>query len=232
MVKTIREALESLADEKYRIFSSKLIPNINNILGVRLPELRRMAKRLVKHGGEEYLAATGLIYYEEIMLQGMIIGYLRMSWKEKAKYVSEFIPRINNWGVCDSFCAGLKFEEHEKEDVWMFLQPYLKSDKACEIRFAVVMLLGHFVDERYVGQAFSTFDRITHDDYYVKMAVAWAVSIYCRDLPEQGMLYLKNNKLDDLTHNKAIQKITESRAVHDETKHAVRAMKRKAVKKR
>ena len=223
----IRRELESLADEKYRIFSSKLIPNINNVLGVRLPELRKVAKRLAKVGYERYLAATGLVYFEEIMLQGLIIGYLNIEWKGKMKYVVEFVPKINNWSVCDSFCTGLKFSKNDKDDVWKFLQPYLKSKEAYEIRFAVVMLLFHFVDEKYAKRAFVVFNRIKHDDYYVKMAVAWAVSIYYRDLPETSMPYLKSNKLDDWTHNKAIQKITESLAISDEAKKIVRSLKRK-----
>lgn len=140
MEKIIRKELESIADEKYRMFSSKLIPNVNNILGVRLPALRKIAKRLAKDGCEKYLEATKLIYFEETMLQGMVIGYLDKEWKDKAVYVADFIPKIDNWSVCDSFCAGLKFDESKKDDVWNFLQPYLKSEAAYEIRFAVVML--------------------------------------------------------------------------------------------
>jgi 3-methyladenine DNA glycosylase AlkD len=226
----IRKELENIADEKYRVFSSKLIPHINNVLGVRLPELRKIAKRLVKNDYQEYLAVTELIYFEEIMLQGMIIGYLNTEWEDKARHIIEFVPKIDNWSVCDSFCTGLKIDEENKNEVWKFLQPYLKSKKAYEIRFAVVMLLFHFVDRKYAKHAFAAFNRIKHDNYYVKMAVAWAVSIYYRDLPEISLPYLKNNKLDDWTHNKAIQKITESLAVDDETKNAIRSMKRKAVK--
>jgi len=226
----IRRELESIADEKYRVFSSKLIPNIDNVLGVRLPELRKIAKRLAKYNYQEYLAATELIYFEEIMLQGIIIGYLNVRWEDKVKHIIGFIPKIDNWSVCDSFCTGLKFDEKNKNEVWKFLQSYLKSKKAYEIRFAVVMLLFHFVDERYAKHAFTAFNRIKHDDYYVKMAVAWAVSIYFRDLPEISLPYLKNNNLDDWTHNKAIQKISESLAIDDETKNAIRKKKRKAVK--
>jgi len=226
----IRRELESIADEKYRVFSSKLIPNVDNVLGVRLPELRKIAKRLVKDNYQEYLAATELIYFEEIMLQGIIIGYLNVKWEDKVKHIIGFIPKIDNWSVCDSFCTGLKFNEKNKNEVWKFLQPYLKSKKAYEIRFAVVMLLFHFVDEKHAKHAFTAFNRIKHDDYYVKMAVAWAVSIYYRDLPEISLPYLKNNKLDDWTHNKAIQKISESLAIDDEAKNIIRKMKRKIVK--
>jgi len=110
----IRRELESIADEKYRVFSSKLIPNIDNVLGVRLPELRKIAKRLAKDNYQEYLAATELIYFEEIMLQGIIIGYLNVEWEDKVKHIIGFIPKIDNWSVCDSFCTGLKFDEKNK----------------------------------------------------------------------------------------------------------------------
>lgn len=226
MKKAIRAELENSADEKYRIFSSKLIPTINNVLGVRLPELRKIAKRLAKDAYREYLPIADPIYFEEVMLQGMIIGYLNLEWKYKAEYIAEFVPKIDNWSVCDSFCTGLKFDKTSKNDVWEFLQPYLKSLSAYEIRFAVVMLLFHFVDRGYAKRAFSAFDRIKHDDYYVKMAVAWAVSIYYRDLPELTLPYLQNNKLDNWTYNKAIQKITESLAVSHEAKKLIRSMKR------
>ena len=229
-MKIIRKELETLVDEKYREFSSKLIPNINNVLGVRLPALRKIAKRLALEDYEPYLVETDLIYFEEIMLQGMIIGYLNTSWKDKTKYIAQFVPRIDNWSVCDSFCTGLKFDEKDKEDVWLFLQPYLKSKEAYEIRFAVVMLLFNFVDKQYTTKVFSAFNKIRHDNYYVKMSVAWAVSIYFRDLPEATMPYLRNNKLDNWTYNKALQKITESLAVDYKTKNTIRSMKRKPYK--
>lgn len=230
MQKAIRKELEELAEEKYREFSSKLIPNINNVLGVRLPKLRKIAKRLAKGDYEKYLLITELIYFEETMLQGMVIGYLDMPWADKQLYVSRFVPKIDNWSVCDSFCSGLKFNENEKEEVWNFLQPYLRSDEAYEIRFAIVMLLFYFVDVKYIKQALFALDQIRHDDYYVKMAVAWAVSIYYRDLPAITMDYLKTNSLDDWTYNKALQKITESLAVDSNTKDIIRSMKRSPTK--
>lgn len=227
MKKLIRTELENLADEKYRMFSSKLIPNINNVLGVRLPELRKIAKCLAKSNYEEYLSITDTIYFEEIMLQGMTIGYLNMDWGAKEQYITEFVPKIDNWSVCDSFCSGLKFNEVSKDDVWKFLEPYLKSREVYEIRFAVVMLLFHFIDAKYAKRAFAALNRINQDDYYAKMAMAWAVSIYYRDLSKITLPYLQNNKLDDWTHNKSIQKITESLTVTDEAKKIIRSMKRK-----
>ncbi len=121
---------------------------------------------------------------------------------------------------------GLKFEEEDRGVVWEFLQPYLISKNAYEIRFAVVMLLSYFVFEDYIDRAFVAFERISHDDYYVKMAVAWAVSIYFRDMPNATMPYLVDSGLDDWTYNKALQKIGESLAVDKDTKTIIRQMRR------
>lgn len=230
MENKIRKELESLAEEKYRIFSSSLIPNIDNVLGVRLPALRKIGKRLAKTDCEAYLSNDNLSYFEEVMLQGMIIGYLGSTWIDKEKFISQFIPRINNWSVCDSFCSGLKFQESEKDNVWKFVCSYLKSEKTYDIRFAVVMLLFYFPEEKYAKHAFDAFDKIRHEDYYVRMAVAWAVSIYYRELPETTMTYLNNNELDDWTYNKALQKITESLTIDVESKKLIRSMKRKVKK--
>lgn len=230
MENNIRKELESLAEEKYRLFSSSLIPNIDNVLGVRLPVLRKIAKRLAKTDYEMYLSNGNLIYFEEVMLQGMIIGYLESAWIDKERFISQFIPRINNWSVCDSFCSGLKFRESEKDAVWKFVRSYLQSEKTYDIRFAVVMLLFYFPEEKYAKQTFKAFDKIRHEDYYVRMSVAWAVSIYYRELPEMTMTYLHHNKLDDWTYNKALQKITESLTIDAETKKLIRSMKRKTKK--
>ena len=227
MREKIRKELEIIAEENYRIFAAKLIPNIDNLLGVRLPKLRKIAKKIVQLDYEYYLAMDNPLYFEEVMLQGMIIGEIKLPWTERSRYVKQFISKIDNWSVCDSFCCGLKFEVSEKELVWQFLQPYFASDKPYDIRFAVVMLLFYFVDDEYAQKAFTLFDQIKNDDYYVKMAVAWAISIYFRELPTLTMSYLQKNQLDDWIYNKALQKITESLKVDSSTKIIIRSMKRK-----
>lgn len=227
MREKIRKELEIIAEENYRIFAAKLIPNIDNLLGVRLPKLRKIAKKIVQLDYDYYLAMDNHLYFEEVMLQGMIIGEIKLPWTERSCYVKQFISKIDNWSVCDSFCCGLEFEVSEKELVWQFLQPYFASDKPYDIRFAVVMLLFYFVDDEYAQKAFTLFDQIKNDDYYVKMAVAWAISIYFREFPTLTMSYLQKNQLDDWIYNKALQKITESLKVDSSTKIIIRSMKRK-----
>lgn len=224
----IRERLESLAEPDFQQFASKLIPNIDagRVLGVRLPKLRKLAKEIVKGDWRGYLEAAEENSLEEIMLQGMVIGCAKAELWEILEYVKAFIPKIDNWSVCDSFCAGLKLPKKYPKEMWDFIVPYLKEDRAYCIRFGVVMLLDYYVDKEHVQEALVLLEQITHEDYYVKMAVAWAVSIYYIKLPEETMGFLKENRLDDFTYNKALQKITESLRIEKETKQLIRSMKR------
>ncbi|RAV22826.1 DNA alkylation repair protein [Paenibacillus contaminans] len=223
----MKEQLLDLADENYRKFSASLIPNINNVLGVRLPELRKIARKIAAGDWRNYLAQADSDYFEEIMLQGMVIGYAKSDIEEILRYTADFIPKIDNWSVCDSFCAGLKFTIPHRERVWAFLQPYLRSSQEYEIRFGVVMLLDFYIDAEYMKRVFQLLDEAKHEGYYVKMAVAWALSICYVKLPEPTLAYLQSNTLDDFTFNKALQKITESYRVDPEAKKMIRGMKRK-----
>ena len=174
-----------------------------------------------------YLETAQDDYFEEIMLQGMVIGSLKIEIEEMLSQVTKFVPKINNWSVCDSFCIGLKITKQDQERVWEFIQSYLDSDQPFEIRFGVVMLLSYYLETDYIDRVLNRLENINHGDYYVKMAVAWAVSASYVKFPDQTMEFLKTNRLDDFTYNKALQKMTESRRLDQDTKKCIREMKRK-----
>ncbi len=226
MEHTIREQLNEMAEEQYRLFTSSLTPGKENILGIRLPILRKFAKTLLKGDWRVSLNKIADDTMEEAMLQGMIIGGCNADACEKLKLAAAFIPKIDCWSVCDSFCGGLKIAVTHPEKVWEFIQPYLNSDKEYEIRFGVVMLL-YYLSPEYALKAFAHFDHIKHEGYYVKMAVAWVLSMYYVNLPELTMEYLQNNALDTFTYNKTLQKIVESLRVDKDTKALIKGMKRK-----
>ena len=227
MNEKIREELLKLSEEKYREFSSRLIPGVDNILGVRLLYLRKIAKSIAKKDWREYLKSANNTYFEDVMLQGMVIGYVKDSnIEEILVYIKNFIPKINNWSVCDSFCSGLKITNKNKEIVWEFLKKYLSSEKEYEVRFAVVMLLNYYIDEEYIRKVLKELDKVNHDGYYVKMAVAWAVSMCYVKFEDITLEYLNNNNLDDFTYNKSLQKICESLKVDNERKALIKSMKR------
>lgn len=223
----IREQLFELSDEKYQRFQRKLCPDTDNIIGVRIPSLRKLAKEIAKGDWREYLKVAEDEYYEEAMLQGMVIGYSKADITEMLNYIQDFIPKINNWAVCDSFCSGLKYTKKNKDTLWEIINTYLHSKKEFEIRFAVVMLLGYYIEEKYIDKVLLLLDKVKHEGYYVKMAVAWTISICYIKFPGQTMKYLNTNSLDNFTYNKSLQKITESLRVDKETKVLIKGMKRK-----
>jgi 3-methyladenine DNA glycosylase AlkD len=223
----IRAQLIEQADLKYQAFSSRLLPSISNILGVRLPHLRKIALKISKDDWRGYLQAAPNEYYEEVMLQGMLIGYAKVDFDEVLAYISAFTPQIDNWAICDSFCAGLKITKQNKEGMYLFLQDYLASDKEFDLRFAAVMLLNYYVEEEYIEKVLIHLDMIKHEAYYVKMAVAWAIATCYTKHPEPTLRYLRANTLDDFTYNKALQKIVESLQIDSETKELIRGLRRK-----
>lgn len=227
----IRQELIKLADDKYRSFHSNLCPGVENILGVRLPLLRKIAKSLSKEEDYyNYLNNGDTKYYEEIMIEGLIIGYLKTDNENRFNYIRNFIPKIDNWAICDSFCNNLKFTKENMNEVWNFILPYTSSENEFDIRFAIVMMLNFYIIEDYIDDVLNTLNNINHDGYYVKMAVAWAVSYAYIDFPQKTLAFLKNNNLDNFTYNKSLQKIIESTRVSKEDKDLMRSLKKNNVK--
>ena len=227
MKQKIKEKLLELSDLKYKEFHSGLCPGIDNIIGVRVPILRNYAKELAKqYEIEELFKQIDHQYYEEIMLQGMLIGLEKEDFKRILNHIEKFVPKIDNWAVCDVFCAGLKITKKYKEEMWEFLQRYLHSDKEFELRFAIVMILDFYIEDDYLERIFRIFDGISSQAYYVQMAVAWAISICLIKFFDQTLNYMQLAKLDNFTYNKALQKAIESYRITDEQKNILRSVKR------
>lgn len=226
---SILKDIKNLADAEYKDFHSGLCPGTNGILGVRVPILRKYAKELADENWQENYLNIGNEYYEEIMLQGMILGLAKMKLEDRLHYLEEFIPKIDNWAICDITCSGLKFVNKNREAVYEFLQKYLNSDKEFELRFTIVMLLDYYIIDSYVDRVIQILDGIKHTEYYyVKMAIAWTLSVIYVKYPDKALEYLKHdNNLDDDTYNKTLQKIIESNRVKKNEKNRLKKMKRK-----
>ncbi len=229
-MESVRKQLIRMADAEYREFSSALVPEETHMLGVRLPELRKLAKSIAKEDWKSFLRNAGDTFFEEVMLQGMVIGYLQTDIEEQLTYVADFVPKIRNWSICDSFCAGLKCAKKHPERVWSFLKPYFSSVKEFELRFGLVMALNYFVDTTYIDAVFSEIAKVELKTYYAQMAAAWALSVCFVGFPEKTMEFLKQGRLDPFTYQKTLSKIIESNRVDSETKQKIRDLK-KATKK-
>ena len=227
MKQKIKQELIELQDKKYQEFHGGLCPGTENIIGVRVPILRNYAKELLKKYEFSYLINNiDNEYYEEIMLQGILIGLAKEDFKTILAHIENFIPKIDNWAVCDSFCAGLKITKKHEQEMWEVLQKYLRANKEFEIRFGIVMILDYYIEEPYLKRDFKIFDQIKSTEYYVQMAVAWAISICLIKYYEETIAYLKKSKLDKFTYNKALQKAMESYRITPEQKQELRNMKK------
>lgn len=226
MENKIRQDLFAMQDLKYKEFHGSLCPDMDNIIGVRIPKLREYAKELYKSNNLEDIKIEDK-YYEELVIQGMLVGFqTKAPIKEVIKQVKEFVPKINSWAVCDTFCAGLKITKKYQTEMFKVIKEYLKSKQEYEVRFAIVMLLDYYINDQYIAQVLQILNNISLDKYYVQMANAWAVSICLIKYYNKTLEFLKTTKIDDFTYNKGIQKAIESYRITKEQKDYLRTLKR------
>lgn len=173
-MKTLRARLQSEAEPRYRDFTARLIPRQCRLLGVRLPKLRALAKQLAQQGIWR-LPTPADAYMEELMLRGMVIGYVRgVAPAALLAELEHFVPLIANWSVCDSCCATYAFARRNREAVWEWLRQYWASEDEFKARFGVVMLLNHFCrDAGWASRVAAALPAVPARGYYAEMAVAW-----------------------------------------------------------
>lgn len=225
----IKQELQSLVDSEYAKFNQKLCPDTKRqMLGIRVPALRKLAQKIAKEENwQEILNQADDTYFEEVLLQGLVIGYAKIEIDEKLEYIKWFVPKIDSWAISDTFCPTLKIKPKDLAKVWNFILPYLNSKEEFDVRFAVIMMLDYYITEEYVDQVLEKLDQISHEGYYVKMAVAWTICEIGIKFNEKAMQYLRNeNHLDKFTFNKALQKMRESYRIDKEQKEILKQMKR------
>ena len=222
IVNEIEKELFSLADEKYRDFSASLIPAVdkNNVIGVRTPELRKLAKTLAKdERTAEFLSALPHKYQEENALHGYIIS-LEKDFDTAVSEIERFLPFIDNWAVCDT--TSPKVFAKNKPALLEYIKKWLRSDRTYTVRFGVGMLMQHFLDEAFESEQMTLVADIRSEEYYVKMMQAWYFATALAKQYEAAFEIIRDKKLDKWTHNKAIQKAVESRRITDEQKALLR----------
>ena len=182
------------------------------MLGIRIPILRKLAKDILKENidWKDFLNNDPK-YFEETILQGLLIAYSKINFQEKMELVKNFVPKIDSWEICDTFVPTLKIEEKNLNEFWGFILPYTKSNKEFEVRFSIISMLDYFLNEEYVDEVIKVLDKISHDGYYVKMGIAWVLAEIGIKYNNKLMKYLKGkNNLDKFTFNKTLQKMIES----------------------
>lgn len=222
----ILEKLAPLAESGYRAFIQKTVPTHNEILGVRAPHLKKLAREVLKSDFREFLETAPDGILEVYFLKAAAVGGGKMEREERFERIREFLPKIDNWAVCDSLMGWLDPAPAERSAWFEFLSPFFEDGREFFARFAAVMMI-HYSDPEWIGPALSGLARVRQQDYYARMGVAWALSHLYVGFPKEVEALLKSEALDTWTHNKTIQKVIESFRVDDDSKAALRALKRR-----
>ncbi|MBR3002554.1 MAG: DNA alkylation repair protein [Clostridia bacterium] len=218
--------LKTLQDKKYKEFHSSLVLNSKyEMIGVRVPIMRDIAKIIAKSNKEEFLKYAQDDYYEEIMIQGLVISHIK---DEKQFYSSfkKYIKKIDNWALCDTFCSSIKIvkkyeEKYFKEAIKMAL-----NKEEFISRIGLVIILDHFVTSNNLTVIFDTLNKIQSNKFYINMAEAWLICEMYIKFPERTKEFLKKNELNQFTQNKAISKIHDSYRVNKEEKELLNNFRR------
>lgn len=221
----IKTELFQLQDEAYRDFQGKLIPTIerDTIIGVRTPELRKLAKKLVKRDDvDEFLAVLPHLYFDENQLHAFLISEMK-DFGRCMDNVCRFLPYVDNWATCDQLSPGI-FKKYRQE-LLPYIREWIGSERVYTVRFAVGMLMQHFLDQDFDLAYPELVAGIQTEEYYINMMVAWYFATALAKQYEAVLPYIEGKRLDNWTHNKAIQKSIESRRITPEQKAYLRSLK-------
>ena len=221
----IRDKLFTLQDKKYRDFQSKLIPTIaiDNVIGVRTPDLRKYAKELLKRKDiKDFLNVLPHKYFDENQLHAFIVSEIK-DFGLCIQEVSRFLSFVDNWATCDQMSPKI-FKKYHSE-LLKYIKEWLSSDKTYVVRFAIGMLMEHFLNEDFDIAYPERIAKIKSDEYYVNMMIAWYFATALAKQYNLVLPFIENKRLDSWTHNKTIQKAVESNRITEEQKAYLKKLK-------
>lgn len=214
----IKKILFQNADKKYAEFQRRIIPNIEpeSIIGVRTPMLRKIAREFAKTDEyERFLDDLPHKYFEENQIHIFVLSEMK-DFDKCLPRVEKFLPFVNNWATSDQLSPKI-FRKHRRE-LLVNIEKWLKSNKPYTVRFAVGMLMEHFLDEDFSPEYLEKVAKVRSNEYYVKMMVAWYFATALTKQWDEAVKIIEAKKLDAWTHNKAIQKARESYRISKERK--------------
>lgn len=222
---TIQEKLFALQDLNYRQFQAKLMPTVDpeQIIGVRMPALRKLAKELKGTAeAEAFLAALPHRYYDENNLHGLLLC-ARSGYEETVAGLEDFLPHVDNWAICD-LLSPRAFRSHPPQ-LPEQIRRWLDSGDTYTVRFGLEMLMSFYLDECFRPEYLDWAAEVKSEEYYVRMMVAWYFATALAKQYDAALPYLTGRRLEQWTHNKTIQKAVESYRITPEQKDALRALR-------
>lgn len=215
---SILERLFALQDLPYKAFQCRLMPTVNPdaVIGVRTPELRRLAKAVMKEdGAADFLSHLPHGYYEENNLHAFLIEQIR-DYDDCIAALDRFLPYVDNWATCDMM-RPVCFARHT-DALMPQIRLWLSSPHTYTVRFALGMLMTHYLDEHFTPEILETAAEVTSGEYYINMMIAWFFATALAKQYNSAAAYIEQNRLPVWVHNKAIQKAIESNRIPKETK--------------
>jgi len=224
---SIKEKLFKLQDKEYRKIQVKTITNIDpdTIIGVRTPELKKLANEMFKSGNyKSFIEDLPHKYFDENQLHAFIISKIK-NYDECLNEFNKFLPYIDNWATCDQSCPNAFKKNSDK--LIKEIKVWIKSKKTYTIRFGISMLMRNYLDDNYKEEYLGLVSKIRSNEYYVNMMIAWFFATALAKRYDDTIKYIENEKLDRWTHNKTIQKAIESYRITIEQKEYLRILKKK-----
>ncbi len=221
----IRVRLFALRDQPYGEFQKKLIPTVDpfRFIGVRTPDLRKLAKEMAKNGeAEAFIKKLPHWYFDENQLHAFLISGEK-DFSRCIALLEAFLPYVDNWATCDQMSPGI-FKKHRSE-LLPYIQKWLQSDHVYTVRFAVGLLMQHYLDEDFDPIFLEQAAGIRSEEYYIRMMVAWYFATALAKQYQAALPYIEKKKLEDWTHNKAIQKAVESYRITEEQKEYLKTLR-------
>lgn len=217
--------LMELRDPSYGEFQKKLIPTVNpeTVIGVRTPELRKLAKEIAKQGeGEAFLQCLPHVYFDENQLHAFLIAEEKDFARCIAR-VEAFLPYVDNWATCDQLSPGV-MKKH-REELLPYIRKWLESDHTYTVRFALGMLMQHYLDDAFEPSFLELAAGVRSEDYYIRMMAAWYFATALAKQYGAALPYIERQALEPWTHNRAIQKALESYRITPEQKEYLKTLK-------
>ena len=211
---------------KYAEFNRQNANTKKVVLGVRMPELRWVAKDLALSW--DYTAVSNFTYldrtvFEEVLLLGLIITYTKLTDTQRINLTKKYLQLADSWSEIDVLAQKRVFEN--KQIWWDFILECLESQREFVVRYGVVELMANFLDEQNIDTVFARVRRVKHQGYYVKMAMAWLYATAAIDFFDLVITEIRDGEIGVWTKRKALQKMIESRQISEQQKVIIKTLR-------
>ena len=223
--KELLKYLDSIKDLKYKEFSKKVVA-YDNVIGVSTPNLKKIAKEISKNDYLGYIENNTSKAYELTLIEGLIYGYLKIEFEDLVILLDKYLKKIKCWAQVDQVVSNLKIFKKLDKKGFIYAKKLIHNKKPFIKRFGIVLLMDYYLHDNYIDKVLELVTKIKSDDYYVKLSIAWLMSVSYIKYKEKTLVYLVNIK-DDFIYNKSLSKIIDSTKIEKKEKEFIKSLKRK-----